>query len=223
MEKKNDTNNNSSDDQSVCQKLFTAFKVSPAFQTIRRISYRPRDPTPTAVNDNRHHSFRAIEIKTKSVTDKPTDRVLAVPIRYVPTNTTTTNNNNSVAVERVVSEKNDVVSLHDKRKLVEEEPLNQRKIKKPETTASTDHDINARFTEYIKSAGTRIRSIQESDGWDHQKNSSGTDHGRIIKTGSFKDHFSDYIHRTRANITSPARSAPNKTSTSGKSVSFKTE
>lgn len=216
MGKNNNDNKTSSKSLGVCEKLFTAFKVSPAFQAIRRISYRPsRDPTPT---DGRGHR-RTIEIKSNSApsdhhhqqqkTGKTADHVRTVPIKLVSAGTisTTTSqnsntNNNAEAVEKDFSKKNDVVASRDERK-------------------PDDHDpINATFTDFINRVGSKIRTMPKSDGGDQQKKSSGPDHGGMIKEkGSFKDHFSDYIHRTKVKIASPAKSAPNNST--GKSVSFK--
>lgn len=206
MEKKTNnfpTNNGSSESLGVCQKLFSA---------IRRISSGSRQPSP-APTHNSHRPGRTIEIQNGASTVQ-NDVVLVPDIRKPK------------GVDQEISSQKKLVLI--------EGPTNGDNKKNPDKETDHhhhhhQHHLNKTFEEYINRMWYKIRRDSDVDHGDHEKKmTSVSETERVIKKkGSFKDHISDYIHRTKFKMSSHSSSSlgssSNNTTTTGKSVSFKTE
>ncbi|PON65752.1 hypothetical protein PanWU01x14_114950 [Parasponia andersonii] len=208
MEKKTtitSTINGDSDSLGVCQKLFTV---------LRRISFRTRGPTPAATRQS-YLTERTVEIQNGA----PTGKNGVVLVRDEPK-----------------PKKNDEEEIPSQRKLVLiEGPTNGHSKKSPDNHRHHhhhDHDhLNNTFEEFINRVRSKTEASPDVDhgGGEENMMTSGADRG-IKKKGSFQDHVSDYIHRTKFKTTShPSASAGSSsssattTTTTGKSVSYKTE
>ncbi|PON52869.1 hypothetical protein TorRG33x02_307140 [Trema orientale] len=218
MEKKTtitSTINGDSDSLGVCQKLFTV---------LRRISSRAREPSPAATRQS-YLTERTVEIQNGAPTGK---------------------NGVVLARGKPKPKKNDEEEIPSQRKLVPiEGPTNGHSKKNPDKETDHDHHhhhhhhdhdhLNNTFEEFIKRVRSKTGESPDVDHGGGEENmmtsgagpGPGADRG-IKKKGSFKDHVSDYIHRTKFKITShPSASAGSSsgsaTTTTGKSVPYKTE
>lgn len=204
MEKNGNGTSTTSDSSWGCGKLFSAI-ASPAFQTIRQISFPARDRSPLA-NLNHAAGTKIIDIQIKpQQPNKSVDQVIRVPIKFEKTaavQPATPNENYKgkfepepapLAQKRVIAIEHITHGQDGKKsKSKSPSPVKGAAVGEAQQVLQAQNpgvvDMNDKFSEYINRVKIKIRTmsskkIQEPD---HDGNDGGKD-----------VHFSDYIHSAK--------------------------
>lgn len=214
MEKNGNGTSTTSDSSGVCEKLFSAI-ASPAYRTIRQISFPARDPTPLA-NFNHAAGKKIIDIQSKpQQPNKSVDQVIRVPIKFEKTaiarhGTPNENYKGKLTTSHKAAAKigPEPSLLAQKRVIAIEHITHGQEGKKSKSESSSpvkgaavgegQHviladkpgvvDMNDKFSEYINRAKIKIRTMSSKK--IQEPDHDGNDGGKDV-------HFSDYIRRAK--------------------------
>lgn len=213
MEKNGNVTSTTSDSSGVCKKLFSAI-ASPAFRTIRQISFPARDRSPLA-NLNHAAGKKIIDIQSKpQQPNKSVDQVIRVPIKFEKTaivQPATPNENYKgklstshkaaakiepepalLAQKRVIAIEHITHGKEGKKSKSESSPVKVAAVGEAQQVLQAQKsgvvDMNDKFSEYINRAKIKIRTMSSKKIQEHDHD--GNDGGKDV-------HFSDYIHRAK--------------------------
>ncbi|XP_009356732.2 uncharacterized protein LOC103947545 [Pyrus x bretschneideri] len=209
-----------SDSQGVCQKIFSAITVSPAFRTVRRATHFPQEPTAASAARS---TYPPQPQPKKSAESAPV--VVRIPItsEKIVGKCCDDQANSKVAAKiepkkppthhGLVHKYKEELAKATHSKVEEDKHEAQAQARNIEGKKQGGLDINDKFSEYINRAKIKIRSmsskkIAESDEVDYDGKKRETEN----------DHFSDYIQRAKNKF----RSMPSNLG-GRKNASFKRE
>lgn len=212
-----------SDSDGVCQKIFSAITVSPAFRTVRRATHFPQEPTAASAARS---MYPPQPQPKKSAESAPV--VIRIPITSEKTEKTVGkgcgDQANSKVTAKIEPEKRpthhglvhkykEELAKATHSKVEEDKHEAQAQARNIEGKRQGRLDINDKFSEYINRAKIKMRTmsskkIAESDDGDYDR--------KERERGN--DHFSDYIQRAKNKF----RSTPSNLG-GRKNASFKRE
>jgi hypothetical protein len=214
----------------VCERILHAFSVHPA-----RTKIRQQDPTPASHASNptlplHNHVGKPVDIHIKAAAPEHPNSAEAdkIPNKFdystpqhpanekgkgksaaaAPPPHLAIQNSNSTPLTKVAS------GLQEKPKLKKRQMAAAEVEEKHHVQ---NHDINNTFSDYIKRAKLKIRTVSNVGGGKNQASLQDDAHGHTKKKDSAKDHFSEYIHRAKMKLRTTSSFGH------GKTISFKRE
>ncbi|GMI73840.1 hypothetical protein HRI_001053300 [Hibiscus trionum] len=184
----------------VCEKIFRAITLSPAFTTIRRVSNRQQTPSSAAAKHTRNppsevpikFDYSTGRLPNPSPTEKPKPKTISL------NGSTYTNGTASVPLvaQQAKTPKPIVpgyVQPAGSSKLKQHQGKKEEACKKP-----TQQHYDAKFDAFIYQTREKLRSDDHQDNGGNSQNVVGHGHATVRKD----HHFSDFINQTKRKIRS---------------------
>lgn len=213
----------------MCEKIRHAFSVHPA-----RTKIRQQDPTPASHASNpslpqHNHVGKPVDIHVKAAAPEHPNSAEAdkIPIKFEHSSLQHPANEkgkgksaSAAAAPHLPIQSSNSTPLKKVASGMQEKP----KLKKQMAAAEVEekhhvqnHDINNTFSDYIKRAKMKIRTVSNVGGGKNHASLQDDAHDHTKKKDTAKDHFSEYIHRAKMKLRTTSSIGH------GKIVSFKRE